>query len=69
MGSWGGGGVVCVCGWRQGSQAPRGALSSLWSPFLPALLTLPALCKPLRGNQGHDPPLNLPSNWEGQLYP
>lgn len=28
-----------------------------------------SLCKLLQRNQGHDPPLNLPSNWEGQMYP
>lgn len=28
-----------------------------------------SLCKRLQRNQGHDPPLNLPSSWEGQMYP
>ena len=29
----------------------------------------PAFWKLLQRDQGHDPSLNLPSNWEGQMSP
>lgn len=38
-------------------------------PFLPSPSDATSLCKLLQRNQGHDPPLNLPSNWESQMYP
>lgn len=50
-----------------GSKArPRTAYSHL---FLPCPSDTTSLGKLLQTNQGHDPPLNLPSNWEGQMYP
>lgn len=45
---------------------PRTACSHLFHPC-PSDTT--SLGKLLQTNQGHDPPLNLPSNWEGQMYP
>lgn len=50
-----------------GSKArPRTVCSQL---FLPCPSDTTSLGKLLQTNQGHDPPLNLPSNWEGQMYP
>lgn len=63
-----GGGGVCV--WMEAGKPgpPRSALIPL-VPVSPRPSDATRLVQAAAGNQGHDPPLNLPSNWEGQLYP
>lgn len=58
-----------------GDQGEVGAMteprtqSTVSSPFTPRVLLASQLLEAAAEDQGHDPSLNLPSNWEGQMSP